>query len=176
MAAGEDRPVKITCPSCGERFELDRLLEGQVERRYAWLLGRFGPAQLALVMGFLNCFRRPGGRLSVSRRASLLEEVWGLIDQGELVFDRRRYRVSREDVLAALDATRRAKELKGLTGLNYFKRILAGLADRAEASAERTREERLRAGRREEEPAERPADPVQVKEGLDRILRRTRTT
>jgi len=156
--------VRVTCPHCGEAFGLERVLSGQIEKRFAYALGRFGQARLPLMTGFLNCFKSPGGRLSVNRRVSILEEVWGIIEAGKLRYDRRIWRVDFNQVLAAMDETRRAKELKGLSNLNYFKRILATKANESEAQAEAAQEERRRQGRRDDQtgPVARGGEPEHI--------------
>lgn len=141
----------LTCPHCGETIPLDTAAKAAELIRYGELVGRFGAANQSLVLGFLDCFRKPGGNVSLGRRVRVLASLWGLIDKGELQFDRKVWRVDYRLVLEAMAETARSADRKGLTNLNYFSRVLSSKADQVEAQAERAREAERQAG------AHRPA-------------------
>ncbi len=146
--------LKLTCPYCAETYDLERVVTGQVGLQYAHLLGRFGNPRLALVVDFLNCFRRAGGVVTLARRVKILDEVAAIVTTGRLHFDRRTWDVTPPLVFEAMEETARSKQLAGLTNLNYFKRVLAAKAKEVEVKAERAREEARRTGSNRP-PAER---------------------
>lgn len=168
----------ITCPVCGHKRKLADLLHDQVSLRWSYLIGRFGPRNLALVDAWLDCFAKPGGVVRVATQTRYLEQLWEVIDAGELTYKRRTVPVDLQLVLHAMTETQRTKQGAALTNLNYTWSILLSAADQADAASERQREEALKAGHREAAPAARTAgqpervDPETAKKFIDQALGR----
>ena len=151
--------MKTTCPHCGHKAELTTLVKGDVALKWAYLLGQFPKGDLPTVQGFLDCFRKPGGVLSVARQTAFLAEIREIIEIGQLDFERRTFAgITYPMVIKAMEETYRLKDGAGLPNLNYFKRILSAMAKQTEARTERSTEEarRSRPGR--------SAEPTRVME------------
>jgi hypothetical protein len=136
--------MKLTCPACGHEFTLDQ------GSRAAELLALEKASQAfgvdwEVVNEYLNCFRRRlNGSMSISKRLRLAREVYELWKNGQFRIEKENYQVSRAGLLEGLRQVAN-RELTGLTGHNYLKKILRETA-RGE-SQERERQLKDREGR-----------------------------
>ena len=165
--------MRVTCPHCGHKAELMHLVKGEVEMRWAYLLGQFPKADLPTIQGFLDCFRKPSGVLGISRQANILAELRQIIETGRVDFERRTFEgATYPIVIKAMEETFRLKDRAGLPNLNYFKRILTETLKRADAQNKRETEEarRTRPGR-SSEPSR--VVPEWVKEKINNKFRDT---
>lgn len=173
--------MKTTCPHCGHKAEIADLVKGEVAKKWAYLLGLFPQTDLPTVQGFLDCFRKPGGVLQLSRQVNILAELRQIIESGQLDFERRIFEgISYPMVIMAMNETFRLKDQAGLPNLNYFKRILSAMVKQADAREERATEEarRSRPGRSAEPSrimeAETGGMPDWVKEKMKRNFKKER--
>lgn len=157
----------ITCPHCGESYDvLQSLAEGEL-REYLELLAGFGPLR-STVEAYLDLFRAaPGAAMRVPTRLRLVRELRRVWDDKRFTFARHLHHVSQAQIGEALTKTVRA--MQGQTGVvnhNYLKKVLLGLLSqdqrqekRLESKAEQALEAKRRAGQHRLEPGPAPAAP-----------------
>lgn len=165
--------MNVTCPSCGVDFAIEAgFLEGDGKRLAAILAGMDAAVGRATVV-YLRLFKPPKTSLRLARAAAIAKEVADLVDAGSVARDERTgvrrpatpamWAAGIEQMLAQRDSL----ELP-LTGHGYLRAVVFGLADQADASAERQREVDARAGRREPAgPAPASADESKLQNELD---------
>ena len=157
MSARELDPV---CPVCAAELSIEQLF-ANAETRAAF--ARLAAMSLPLgskVLAYVGLFAPARNRMSVARKVALIEALLPDLQRGAITRKGRDWAVSHDDWRAAIDqmlAARDARKLSlPLTSHGYLYEVLAGLADKAEASAERAQEQERR-GRREAGTREAPA-------------------
>lgn len=144
--------IRITCPSCGTDFPVEAgLIEGDAKRLAAVLAG-MDPLLGRSTLQYLGLFKPPKTSLRLSRAVKLVAELADLADAGTVCRDERSgvrrpatpalWAAGIEQMLVQRDRL----ELP-LANHHYLRAIVYGLADHADAAAERQREETLRQGR-----------------------------
>ena len=165
----------LVCPCCSARIPLDAAVADEAARTALARALAHGPLGRRVV-GYLGLFRTPKGALQWGRVARLLGELLDAVEAGTV---RRRgrdwavpvelWRAALEVVLARRDEGRLDLPLRDHA---YLFEVVTGLADKAEAAAEREHEAALR-----QRPA-RPATPgsggVNLAEAYERVLREAR--
>ena len=135
--------MRLTCPCCGATLSLEALLNDTAARQ-AVATALSLPADLGpRLLRYLGLFRPAQRSLTWERAASLLNELHGLIEAGEIRRHGRSWRVSPADWASALDEIqgRRPSLTLPLKSHGYLLEILAGLASQTEARHEQQREE-----------------------------------
>ena len=135
--------MRLTCPCCGATLSLEALLNDSAARQ-AVAIALSMPADLGpRLLRYLGLFRPAQRSLTWERAASLLNELHGLIEAGEIRRHGRSWRVSPADWASALDEIqgRRPSLTLPLKSHGYLLEILAGLASQTEARHEQQREE-----------------------------------
>lgn len=155
--------MRLTCPACHAEQSLDAALGREADARaVAALVERSVPFGAALVR-YIGLFRPAKRRLGMDRMVSLVMELLPDIERGAIARKGRDWPVTPALWLGAFDQMLAARD-KGtltlpLTSHGYLYEVLCGLADKAEAAAERDQETERRQ-RREAGPALAEAAPV----------------
>lgn len=144
----EDLSMKLCCPACGSVFSLDVLLASE-SARGAVMSALELPAPLGkLLIQYIALFRPAQRQLSFDRVARLLEELRQPISDAKIERNGRLWPAPLDTWRAAITemlALRDAQKLRlPLASHGYLFEIIASQADKAQASAERAHEARLR--------------------------------
>lgn len=164
--------MRATCPSCGADGHLSAFMAEPDAKRFAALLAAMPPDLGRATIDYLGLFKPAKTALRLPRATKLVEELRTLVDAGTVTNDERggvrrpatpsQWAAGIEQMLA-----QRASLVLPLKGHNYLRAIVFGLADQADAAAERQREADARVGKhlrsnsdkaaskREETPLER---------------------
>jgi len=150
--------MRVACPCCYALHELDALVADVDARRALARLADCGGALTSAAVAYLGCFRPKQRVLSWARFTRLLDELAAAVEAGSIRRKGRDWTVTREQWVEALHIVvgRRdagALELP-LKNHAYLYEVAAGLADKAEAAAERE----VEAARRNRAPRPAPAE------------------
>lgn len=162
--------LRVNCPSCGTDFPIEAgLIEGDAKRLAAVLAG-MDPLLGRTTLQYLHLFKPAKTALRLSRAFKVVAELADLVDAGSVCRDERSgdrrptnpalWAAGIEQMLVQRDRL----ELP-LTNHNYLRKVVWGLADQADAAAERQRDVDLRQGRRTGSgsgvsPPQPPEDPL----------------
>ncbi len=143
--------MRITCPCCGEEYPVDVGFADDDGKRLAALLAEMDPVLGRAVIGYLRLFRPAKQALRTARAVKLVAELDVLVRAGTVCRDERggvrrpatpaHWAEGIEQMLA-----QRERLTLPLTTHHYLRAIVFGLADQADAAAERQREETVRRG------------------------------
>jgi hypothetical protein len=161
--------MQLTCPCCGVDFPIEAgMTEGDGKRLAALLAGVEAELGRALV-SYLRLHKPAKTALRMARAAKLAGELIELVRAGVV----RRGHMPARPAPAALWCAgveallaKRDKLRLPLHGHGYLLEIVYGLAEQAEAAAERAREEHARRGHR---PGATPAPGPSLLEQLSRL-------
>ncbi len=145
--------MKLVCPNCHSRYPLAAGLAEDDGKRLAVLFAEMEPVLGRAAIGYLRLFRPPKTELRNARAIKIVEELLALVRTGSVCRDERNG--LRRPATAALWAAgiEQMLALPGklqlpLANHNYLRAIVWGLADAADAQAERARETTLRTSTR----------------------------
>ena len=163
--------MKIVCPDCGKKFELEEYLKDSVLVQVIKLLPEFG-MHGRLAWEYCELFGI-GPPLKARKLHRLLSEVGPIFKSGEFDFQKKRYQISVTGLVQGLKTVCNG-HLKGyLTTHNYLKKILVGIAEeegqrrsKDEERKFREREGRIQKGDRVEGIADLPG---KVRELVEKI-------
>lgn len=142
----------LSCPVCGSEFDLAVLFKN-AEDREAWvrMTAHLTPLRARLAQ-YVMLFKTPKHQLSIKKMNHIALQVVPDIERGAITWKGREWAAplpawaqAIDQMLAARDAQRLELPMKGH---GYLYAILAGMADKHEASAEQQREQQLRTGPR----------------------------
>lgn len=152
--------MRATCPDCGAQGHIAAFFVEDDGKRLAALLADMQPELGRAVIGYLGLFKPHKTALRLARAVKLVQELVALVDAGSVCRDERSgmrrattpsmWAYGIEQMLA-----QRAALTLPLDSHGYLRAVVYGLADKADAVAERTREEDARNGRHM-----RPEGPV----------------
>jgi len=145
--------VTITCPSCGLQYPVDAgLIEGD-GKRLAAVVAEMEPQLARTALAYLRLFKPPKSALRTARAVKILQELLELVKQ-ETVCKDERGGIRRPAPPAAWCAgIEQMLQQPGrlslpLSNHNYLRQIVFGLADAADANAERQRDQQIRSAPR----------------------------
>ncbi len=154
------------CPSCGFSGEIEAFLIEPEAKRAIARVAALEPAIGKLVGPYLRLFANGKRGVQLRRAVALIDELAALVDAGEVCRD------ERVGVRRPASPTMWATGMEQMIGQppsgplknhHYLRAIVFGLADSADAQAERAREQSARAGRRVSGSETRVADdPVTI--------------
>lgn len=158
--------MRVTCPCCGEAFPLEAGFLEADGKRLATLLAAMPPELGRAAIGYLRLFKPQKQGLRTLRAVKLVSELASLVDAGDVCRDERGG--VRRPATAALWAQGIEQMLQQadkltlpLANHHYLRAIVYGLADAADAKAERAHEAELRnAPRATAKTARRPENPL----------------
>ncbi len=149
------------CPSCGFSGEIEAFLVDPEARRAIARVAALEPAIGKLVGPYLRLFANGKRGVQLRRAVALIDELTALVDAGEVCRDERvgvRRPASPAMWAAGMEQMIGQPPSGPLKNHHYLRAIVFGLADQADAQAERAREEQARQGRRSAGGAVRVAD------------------
>ncbi len=152
--------MQVTCPCCLERFPVEAgFIDGE-GKQLAAMFAAMEPALGRSVVAYLRLFKPARTGLRTARAIRLVEDLLDLVGPGTVCRDERSglRRPASAAVWAAgieqLLATS-GKLALPLQNHHYLRAVVFGLAEQADAAAERTKEAALRAGIRASTPSTR---------------------
>lgn len=141
----------LSCPNCGAELDLMTLFSHESDQRALARLAAVSIPLGARVLQYVQLFTPARQRLTARKKIKLLLELLPELERGAVQHKGRDWAAplpacaeAIDQMLAARDAGRLELPMKGH---GYLFAILAGMADRHEAAAEKTREEQRRAQR-----------------------------
>lgn len=160
------------CPSCGFSGEIEAFLIEPEAKRAIARVAALEPAIGKLVGPYLRLFANGKRGVQLRRAVALIDELAALVDAGEVCRDER---VGvRRPASPAMWATGMEQMIGRppsgpLKNHHYLRAVVFGIADSADAQAERQREESARTGRRVSRSATGVTDdPVAVAQSWTR--------
>ncbi|MEX2524476.1 MAG: hypothetical protein WD750_05930 [Gammaproteobacteria bacterium] len=150
--------MNISCPNCALTFPLIAGVNDADARKFAAVMGELPSPVTRPLIEYLQLFKPPKSGLRWKKMLSVTCDIAGEIIAGEIRYDRRTLPAGVEQWAAGMQdmAERRDKLSLPLTSNGYLRKIVFGLADKAQGEAEREREERVRSGRRTENTTPAP--------------------
>lgn len=152
--------MNFDCPYCHKRLNLmDLQLESDLMAiiRMQPLFGRHAD----LVWGYIELFGITPRTAKAKKIRTLLDDMRTLLETGGFSYQKKRYRISRDGIVEALNIMVRRNFEMPLTNHNYLKTIMIPISEREGKAAGRkseedlkAKEERLRLGVRDEATTE----------------------
>lgn len=154
--------MRATCPDCGAQAHLAAFFAEDEGKRLAALLAEMPPELGRSVIGYLGLFKPAKTALRMARAVKLVEEVRDLVAAGSVCNDERggvRRPAAPATWAAGIEQmlVQRASLTLPLASHGYLRQVVFGLADKADAAAERQREAAARTGRLRAYTAANPA-------------------
>lgn len=148
--------MQLCCPVCGTEFPIEAGWAEADGKRLAALLAGFDPAVGRAAVGYLRLFKPAKTALRAAKALRLVDELGALVASGRVCRDERggverpakpaHWAAGMEQMVE-----RRAGLSLPLDSHNYLRAVVFGIADFADAAAERAREDAAR---------NRPASPA----------------
>lgn len=142
----------LSCPTCGTELDLAVLFAHEQDQRALARLASVSIPLGARVLQYLALFTPPKQRLTAAKKIKLILQLLPDLERQAITHKGRDWEAplaawaqAIDQMLAARDAQRLELPMKGH---GYLYSILAGMADKHEASAEQQREQQLRTGPR----------------------------
>lgn len=142
----------LSCPTCGTELDLAVLFAHEQDQRALARLASVSIPLGARVLQYLALFTPPKQRLTAAKKIKLILQLLPDLERQAITHKGRDWDAplaawaqAIDQMLAARDAQRLELPMKGH---GYLFAILAGMADKHEASAEQQREQQLRTGPR----------------------------
>lgn len=142
----------LSCPTCGSELDLAVLFAHEQDQRALARLASVSIPLGARVLQYLALFTPPKQRLTSAKKIKLILQLLPDLERQAITHKGRDWEAplaawaqAIDQMLAARDAQRLELPMKGH---GYLFAILAGMADKHEASAEQQREQQLRTGPR----------------------------
>lgn len=144
--------MRATCPDCGAQAHLSAFFVEDDGKRLAQLLAEMQPELGRAVIGYLGLFKPAKTALRMARAVKIVQELATLVAAGTVCKDERsgvRRPATPTTWAAGIETMllQRAALSLPLDSHNYLRAVVYGLADKADAAAERQREESARGGR-----------------------------
>lgn len=159
--------MRITCPSCHETYPLAAGVADDDGKRLAVLFADMEPVLGRAAIGYLRLFKPAKTALRNARAIKVLGDLVELVRAGTVCRDERGG--VRRPASAAVWAAGIEQLLASpgklslpLANHHYLRAIVYGLADQADAAAERTKEAGLRVGNRPAAPSAPRETPLQA--------------
>ena len=144
--------MRATCPECGAQAHVTAFFVEDDGKRLAMTVAGLEPELGRALLGYLGLFKPPKTALRMARAAKIAQEVADLVATGSVCKDERggvrrpaspaTWAAGIEQMLAQRGALTLPLESHG-----YLRAVVFGLADKADAAAERQREASARAGK-----------------------------
>lgn len=142
--------MNVTCPSCGAEMDLDVLLSHEDSRRALARLAEISIPNAKRVLQYLRLFKPATRQMGHGRVVKLIEELLPDLQRRAITHNGRDWIADADTWSAAIERVLERRDNGKLTlplkGHGYLYEVIVGLADKAEAAAERATE----AGRRSE--------------------------
>lgn len=150
--------MKGTCPDCGVQGHLATFFAEDDGKRLAAVMAGMTPELGRATIAYLGLFKPAKTALRLARAAKLAAELAELASTGTVCRDERsgvRRPCSQSTWAAGIEQmlTQRGALTLPLENHNYLRAVVFGIADKADAAAERQKEEQLRVGKRPAGPS-----------------------
>jgi hypothetical protein len=156
--------VQVTCPSCSCEFPVEAGYADADGKRLAALFAEMEPALGRAVLAYLRLFKPAKNALRMSRAIKIVQQLLDLVNAGSVCRDERngvRRPASPTTWTAGIEQMLqiRANLVLPIESHNYLRAIVFGIADSADAHAERRKEAEVRVGKHRQGTSEK-ADPI----------------
>ena len=143
--------MRATCPDCGAQAHVTAFFVEDDGKRLAMTVAGLEPELGRALLGYLGLFKPPKTALRMARAAKIAQEVAELVAVGSVCKDERsgvRRAASPAQWAAGIEQmlAQRSSLSLPLESHGYLRAVVYGLADKADAAAERQRETDARAG------------------------------
>lgn len=142
----------LSCPACGSELDLAVLFANEHDQRALARLVSVGIPMGTRVLQYVALFTPPKQRLTAAKKIKLILQLLPDLERQSITYKGRDWPAplaawaqAIDQMLAARDAGRLELPMKGH---GYLFAILAGMADKAEATQEQARKQQLRTGPR----------------------------
>lgn len=156
--------MHVTCPTCSEAFPIAAGFQEADGKRFGVLLAGMEPALGRATVEYLSLFSPAKQKLRLSKAVKLVEALDVLVRTGIVCRDERTSASRPATVAMWVDGiqqmlAQRARLTLPLQNHHYLRSVVYGIADQADAQAERSAEANKRAGRHlEPGTSQAPAD------------------
>jgi hypothetical protein len=155
--------MNLTCPSCLCDFPIEAGYADADGKRLAALFAEMEPSLGRAVISYLRLFKPAKTGLRMARAVKLVQQLLELVNAGTVCRDERggvRRPASPATWTAAIELMLQGREKLALPldNHNYLRAIAFGIADSADAAAERKKETAVRVGKHRP-PSSEKADP-----------------
>ncbi|MFA5589830.1 MAG: hypothetical protein WDA70_03805 [Lysobacteraceae bacterium] len=154
------------CPSCGFTGQIEAFLIEPEAKRAIARVAALEPAIGKVIGPYLRLFGTGKRGVQMRRAVKLIDELVALVETGDVCRDERagvRRPTTTTMWAAGIEHMLVAPPSGALQNHHYLRAVVFGIADSADAQAERQREESARMGRRGTQPAPgAKEDPVSV--------------
>lgn len=170
--------MKLTCPACGAEYPIEAGLLEDDGKRLAAILAETEPALARAALAYLRLFKPATTALRTVRAIRLLTDLLGLVRAGTVSRDERsgiqRPATAAQWIAGIELMLQQIGSLALPLGSHvYLRKVVFGLADAADAAAERHRDQELKKGRRPSGPSDGSAGPRSLETELE-VLRNRR--
>jgi len=136
--------MKLTCPSCGAEYPIEAGLLEDEGKRLAAIVGEMEPVLARTALAYLRLFKPAKTALRTARAIKVLQELLELVRVGTVCRDERngihRPASSAAWIAGIEQMLQQPERLRlPLSNHNYLRQIVWGIADQADAQAERQR-------------------------------------
>ncbi len=155
--------LSACCPGCGFSGEIEAFLTEVEAKRAVTRVAAIAPDIGRVIGPYLRLFGSGKRGVTMRRAVNLIDDLVALIETGTVCADDRVgvHRPAAVSMWAAGIELMIANPPSGqLENHRYLRKVVFGLADQADAKAERTREESAKTGRRAPAPAAPANDSV----------------
>lgn len=124
-------PIRVTCPACGCRGDVEAFMVDDDAKRLAAQFAGLEPALARAALAYLRLFRPPARELRMARAARIVDELVALVQTGTVCRDERtgQRRPAPPAVwTAALEQMLAAPPSEPLTNHNYLRAVAWGAA------------------------------------------------
>jgi hypothetical protein len=144
--------MHVTCPTCSEAFPVTAGFLEADGKRFGMLLAGMEPALGRAMLEYLPLFTPTKQKLRLSRAVKLVAALDAMVREGSVTRDERtsaRRAATTAHWVAGIEQMleQRARLTLPLINHHYLRSVVYGIADQADAAAERQREASARAGR-----------------------------
>lgn len=155
------------CPSCGFTGEVEAFLVEPEAKRAIARVAALEPAIGRVIGPYLRLFATGKRGVQLRRAVALIDDLVMLVEAGSVCSDERvgvRRPATPAMWAAGIEQMLASPPSGALGNHNYLRKVVFGLADSADASAERQREASARAGNRRAGPSDSAAaeSPLQT--------------
>lgn len=159
--------MRATCPDCGTQGHVSAFFAEDDGKRLAAILAGMAPELGRATIAYLGLFKPAKTALRMARAVKLAQELDELASAGSVCRDERsgvRRPCSAATWASGIEVmlAQRTSLTLPLESHNYLRAVVYGLADKADAAAERQREEDARTGRTRSATAPK-AEPAETK-------------
>ena len=140
------KSLHVTCPSCGLIYPLEAGLSDGQARQFAALMGRVPPSIATPLLAYIRLFTPAKQGLTWTKALKFMDQMLPDIMTQSIKYNGRAWATTESIWLEGLISMqdKRTSLALPLSNHNYLYRIIAGLADKAEAGIEAQRQQRSR--------------------------------